>query len=120
MPRRFHKHKLLLDENLSPRTAFPSLNRTFDVKHVRDDFQSGGISDPQVYEVAVKQQRLLLTFNIKHFRSLAGTKRDAGIIGISSHLTAAQTDTKLVAFLHRHSPKALSGKFFDLTGETAA
>jgi predicted nuclease of predicted toxin-antitoxin system len=120
MPKRFHKHKLLLDENLSPRTANPHLNSTFDVKHVQEDLHLGGLFDPQVYEVAVKQQRTLLTSNIKHFRSLAGTKHDAGIIGISSHLSPIQVDTKLMAFLRRHSPTALSGKLFDLTGETEA
>src|SRR5436309_9507141 len=99
MPRRFHKHKLLLDENLSPRTAFPHLNSTFDVKHVRDDLHRGGLPDPQVYYLAVKQQRILLTYNIKHFYQLAGTLKDAGIIGISPHLTSAQVDTKLTAML---------------------
>ena len=118
MPKRFHKHKLLLDENLSPRTAFPRLNSIFDVKHVRDDLNRGGLPDPHVYQLAVKQQRILLTYNIKHFHQLAGTLKDAGIIGISPHLTSAQIDTKVTALLTRSTPNALAGKFIDLTGET--
>ncbi len=118
MPRRFHKHKVLLDENLSPRTAFPSLNSKFDVKHVRDDLKRGGLPDPQLYQLAVKQQRILLTYNTKHFHQLAGTLNDPGIIGISPHLTSAQVDTKVTALLIRSTPNALAGKFTDLTGET--
>jgi predicted nuclease of predicted toxin-antitoxin system len=115
MPKRFHKHKLLLDENISPRTVFPGLNSKFDVKHIRDDLKQGGLPDPEVYEVAVKQQRILITNNIKHFRSFAGTKPDAGIIGIPAHATASQIDTKLTALLVKSSEKALAGKFTPLS-----
>src|SRR2546421_1822585 len=114
MPRKFHKHKLLLDENLSPRTAFPRLNSTFDVKHVRDDLKHGGLPDPHVYHLVVKQQRILLTYNSKHFYQFAGTRYDAGIIGISPHLTSAQVDTKVTALLTRSTPTSLAGKFIDL------
>ena|SRR6266446_2685809 len=109
MPKRFHKHKLLLDENMSPRTAFPSLNSIFDVKHVREDLHHTSLPDPEVYQVAVKQQRILLTYNIKHFRQLAGTRSDAGIIGIPPHFTSAQVDTKLTSLLIESTPNALRG-----------
>lgn len=105
---------------MRPRTRFPRLNSRFDLKHVAHDFHFGSISDPEVYALAVKLQRVLVTVNAKDFRHLAGTKSDAGIIGISPHLTVSQIDTKLTAFLLRHSPTALSGKFFDPTGETEA
>ena len=59
MPKKIHKHKLLLGENLSPRTAFPTLNSIFDVKHVQEDLHLGGLPDPKVYLLAVKQQRIL-------------------------------------------------------------
>lgn len=120
MVRRLHKHKLLLDENISPRTAFPRLNSIFDVKHVRNDFQRGGLPDPQVYDLAVAHQRILITYNVKHFLPLAGSKADAGIIGISANLSPAQIDTKLTALLMRSTPKSLAGKFTALTGEAAA
>jgi hypothetical protein len=118
MPRGFYKHKLLLDENMRPRTRFPRLNSRFDVKHVAHDFHAGSLSDPQVYALAVKHKRVLITYNAKDFRSFAGTRDDAGIVGVSPHLTVSQVDTKLTAFLLRHSPNTISGKFIDLTGET--
>src|SRR2546421_2560398 len=117
MPKRFHKHKLLLDEDMSPRKAFPNLNSIFDVKHVREDLHLASLPDPEVYQVAVKQQRILLTYNIKHFRQLAGTLNDAGVIGISPHLTPTQVDTKLTSLLTKSTPNALQGKFTSLTSE---
>ena len=58
MPKGFYKHKLLLDENMSFRTAFPSLNSKFDVKHIEDDLKQGGLPDPDVYQLAVKLNRI--------------------------------------------------------------
>lgn len=100
---------------MSPRTAFPNLNSIFDVKHVREDLRLGGLPDPEVYQLAVKQQRILLTYNIKHFRQLAGTLNDAGVIGIPSHLTSAQVDTKLTSLLTKSTPNALQGKYTPLS-----
>jgi hypothetical protein len=90
------------------------------VKHVRDDLKQGGIPDPDVYHLAVKQQRILLTYNTKHFSHLAGTLKDAGIIGISPHLTPMQVDTKLTALLIRSTPTAFARKYTSLPGETEA
>ncbi len=118
MPKGFYKHKVLLDENMPQRAAFPRLNELFDVKHVRDDFHHGGLLDPNVYQLTVAEKRILITSNSKHFRSLAGSKQDAGIIGISGSLSLSQVDTKLTALLRRSTPNALQGKFTSLTSET--
>ena len=92
---------------MSPRIAFPDLNRIFDVKHVWEDLHLTGLPDPEVYQLAVKQQRILPTYNIKHFQKLAGTRSNAGIIGIPPHLTSAQIDTKLTALLTKCTPHTL-------------
>ena len=118
MPKRFYKHKLLLDENMPHRTDLPILNSKFDVKHLVDDLKHAGIPDPEVYQLAVDQKRILVTFNTKHFRSRAGTKDDAGVIGISANLPLSQVDTKLTALLTRSTPHALARKYTPLTGET--
>jgi predicted nuclease of predicted toxin-antitoxin system len=118
MPKRFHKHKLLLDENMPHRTDLPLLNSKFDVKHLVDDLKHAGISDPEVYQLAVAQKRILVTFNTKHFRALAGTKDGTGVIGVSANLPTSQIDTKLTALLTRITPHALARKFTPLTGET--
>ena len=89
------KHKLLLDENLRPRTRFLRLNSRFDVKHIRDDFNLAGLPDPDVYRLAVREQRILVTYNEKDFLPLVGTQNDGGVIGVSPNLTTEQIDTKL-------------------------
>jgi Domain of unknown function (DUF5615) len=110
MPKGFYKHKLLLDENMPHRTDFANLNRMFDVKHIEDDFRHGGLDDPDVYLLAVNQKRILVTYNSKHFRSLAGSKDDAGIIGVSANLPIPHVDTNLTALLTRSTPNSLQRK----------
>ena len=103
---------------MRPRLRFPRLNSRFDVKHVRDDFNLAGFPDPDVYRLAVREQRILVTLNEKDFLPLAGTQNDRGIIGVSPHLTIEQIDTKLTALLIKSTTKALAGKFTPLTGES--
>jgi hypothetical protein len=67
MTRKFYKHKLLLDENAQNRMYFPLLNERFDLKHVVVDYKQGSIPDEAVYELARKEGRLLVTYNIKDF-----------------------------------------------------
>jgi hypothetical protein len=118
MPKGFYKHKLLLDENMPLRSDFPNLNSKFAVKHLADDLRLSGLADQAVYQLAVDHKRILVTYNSKHFRSLAGSKDDAGVIGVSANLPAAQVDTKLTALLTRSTSHALEKKFTPLTGET--
>jgi predicted nuclease of predicted toxin-antitoxin system len=118
MVHHFYKHKLLLDENMPPRIEFPRVNGLFDVKHVRDDLNSAGLLDPQVYDLAVKLRRLIVTFNAKDFRKLATRSQVIGIIGVSANLPSHRIDTKLTALLVRSSAKALLGKLTTITGET--
>ena len=100
------------------RTAFLILNSQFDVKHVAGDLKHSGLPDPDVYQLVVNQKRILVTYNTKHFRPLAGSKKDAGIIGVSANLPTAQVDSKLTALLTKSTPHTLARKFTPLTGET--
>ena len=118
MPKRFHKYKLLLDENFSVRSSFPLLNRRFDVKHIAQDLNKAGISDEQVYEIARKQGRLLITYNVKDFSRLASKSKDTGIIGVSANLSMGQIDKKLTALLLRSPKSSLYGKLSGITGES--
>jgi len=114
----FHKHKLLLDENMSSRLKFPRLNGLFDVKHIRDDLHKSGVPDAEVYALAVEQKRLIVTFNAKDFKSIAAYSQETGVIGVSANLPSHQIDTKLTALLVSSSAKALLGKLTIITGET--
>jgi predicted nuclease of predicted toxin-antitoxin system len=117
MAHRFHKHKLLLDENMSSRLKFPRLNGLFDVKHIRDDLNQSGIPDKEVYMLAVALKRLIVTFNAKDFKHLASASLSSGVIAVSPHLSSHQIDTKLTALLVKTSEKALAGKFTPLREE---
>lgn len=117
MPKRFHKYRLLLDENFPTRSSFPLLNNRFDVKHIAQDLNKAGILDEQVYEIARKQDRLLITYNVKDFSSLASRSTDTGIIGVSANLSIEQIDKKLVALLTKSSKRTLFGKLTVITGE---
>jgi hypothetical protein len=116
MPKRFYKHKTLLDEHLYHRRVYPLLNAHFDVKHIRDDLPLDGLPDPQVYELAVKQGRIILTTNVTDFRPLL---RDdcPGIIGIPDAWLPNRIDTKLTALLMKHGANYFRGRYRSLAAE---
>ena len=119
MPK-FHKHKLLLDENLAPRSAFPQLNGLFDIKHVAHDLNYAGMQDPKVYGLALTLGRIIVTFNGRDFRPLLRQAHSAGVIDIPAGWTHSQIDTKLTALLKRHSPAYFAGTFRTLATEQPA
>lgn len=118
--KRFYKHKLLLDENFPIKTHFPALNRRFDLKHIKADLNHEGLSDPEVYALARKQGRLVVTRNIKHFKELAQTSSETGVIGVSENLLFDQVDKKLVALLTKSTKKSLFGKLTVISGELSS
>lgn len=121
MPKRFHKHKLLFDTNMPPRINLPRLNEHFDVKHVQDDFKHGELEDPEVFQLAVAQGRIVITFNGSDFRSLAGSlPGDAGVIDAPARWPNAQLDTKLTALLMRHGSTYFAGQYRTLPTEQPA
>lgn len=116
MPRKFYKHKTLLDENVSPRQFFPRLNELFDVKHIKHDLHLGGLDDPSIYKLAVSEDRIILTKNDKDFRPLL--REDCpGIIGIPETWSNDRLDTKLTALLIHHGPNYFRGRYHPLAVE---
>ena len=97
MAKRPYRYKLLFDENMPHRELFPSLNKTFNIKHIAADLNLAGMPDPKVYELAVNEKRLLVTYNIKDFTKIASKNTNTGIIGVSASLTLSQVDKKLTA-----------------------
>ena len=120
MPHAFHKHKLLLDENMPGRQHLPRLNSHFNVRHLGFDLHKGGIADPEVYAEAVDQQRLLVTFNFKDFTDLASRSTETGVIGVTANMPTDQIDKKLTALLVRAGENDLLGKLTVITGETGS
>lgn len=120
MPRRFYKHKLLLDEGFYYRQSLPITNSRFDVKHITGDYKKTALPDPQVYEFARKTGRVLVTFNIKDFKPLVSISKSIGVIGISANLSLEQIDKKITALLVKSTKRELLGKLTVISGETEA
>jgi predicted nuclease of predicted toxin-antitoxin system len=118
MPKAFHKHKLLLDEHMPDRDAFPKLNELFDVKHLVFDLNRPGTKDPLVYKLATTAERILITRNEPDFRPFI-QPGDPGVIGMPAHLRNDQIDTKLTALLKKHGPNYFAGKYLALGAEEA-
>ena len=110
MVRKFHKHKLLLDEGFPTRSYFPRLNNRFDVKHIAQDFKKAGLSDQQVHKFAAEHESIVVTLNIKDFKPLSPKSKNTGIIGVSASLSFNQVDKKLTALLNKSTKKQLLGK----------
>lgn len=116
MPKRFYKHRLLLDENMPPRQSLALLNEYFDIKHIKHDLKYPGLEDIYVYELAQKQKRVVLTFNTKDFRRLIG-KNSLGVIGLPATWATPKLDTKLTSLLMKHSPAYFKGELRTLGQE---
>lgn len=115
MPPRFYKHKLLLDEGLYQRKSLKRINNRYDIKHIKHDLHKGGIKDKEIYSIACKQNRIIITYNIEDFRRLALQSNDAGVLGVTQGLTADQLDTKLNSLLSKCTEKSLYGKYTPLS-----
>ena len=61
--RRRSKYKLLLDEGLPRREAYPQANNYHNLKHIVHDLNMGGAKDKVVYAVANKERRLVENLN---------------------------------------------------------
>ena len=118
MARKFHKHKLLLDEGFPVRSYLPISNSRFNVKHITEDFKQSGLSDKQIHQLAANQERIVVTLNIKDFKPLAPTSENTGIIGVSAALPFDQVDKKLNSLLTKSTAKQLLGKLIIISGES--
>ncbi len=116
MPHKIYRHRLLLDENFPVRSKLTRLNSRFDLKHVTEDLKESGISDEELFKIAVKLKRLLVTFNDKHFREKSEGSKYTGVIGVSTNLSNEQIDKKLTSLLVKSGQKTLYGRFIYISG----
>lgn len=114
MPPKFYKHKLLLDEGLFKRQTLRRLNSRHNLKHIKHDLHKAGISDEEVYIIACNERRIIVTYNVDDFKKLVKQNKETGIIGIAQGINPDLLDTKLNAFLSKHSEKSLYGKYTPL------
>ncbi|HCS78560.1 TPA: hypothetical protein DIV55_02335 [Patescibacteria group bacterium] len=76
---------------------------------VHDFRLSPQVEDRTIYELALRENRFVLTINFKDFRKLV--KRDKpGIIGIESQLANYEIDQKVTNFITNKNPEDYVGK----------
>jgi len=110
MPKGFFKFKLLLDENMPPKNRFPRLNNRFDLRHVIHDIKlKQGTSDKNVFELAKKDNFIILTFNYKHFQIFKFNNK-SGLIGLSTNLSIEKIDQKINSLLSKTNRGEVFGK----------
>lgn len=114
MPPKFYKHKLLLDEGLYPRKSLKRINGRYNIKHIKQDLKKGGIKDKEIFQIACKQRRIIVTYNIRDFRNLVKNTKNTGVIGVTQGFTPDQLDTKLNSLLSKNSENSLFGKYTPL------
>jgi len=115
--RRRYRFKLLLDENFPSRKKLVRLNNRYDVKHISEDVRLFGISDAKVCAYAQKEHRILVTFNVKHFKNQQFITSSFGIVGVSTNLSNDQIDKKLSAFFSKITPNILRGRYHYISRE---
>jgi hypothetical protein len=103
-------------EHLPPRQVLAGLNAHFDVKHISHDLHLAGLPDPEIYKLALKLGRIILTINVNDFRPLI---RDdsLGVIGIPENWPAKRIDSKLTALFKREGPAYFRGRYRSLAAE---
>ena len=79
-----------------------------------------GADDVDIYDLASKQQRIIVTINRDDFEHFVGTRDDRGAISVPDGHNVARADGKLTSLLMRHGPKYFKGRLIALGGKQAA
>ena len=110
-PRKF---RILLDSAFAKPNSFPKLKRRANIAHaVYDCGLSKQAEDEEIYQIAVRQNRFVLTVNFKDFKKLVKEGK-VGIIGIESQLSNDQVDKLVTSFLSGKDPQDFIDKAIKL------
>lgn len=108
------KYKLLLDEGLSLAKTYPKLNNFHNLKHIVHDLNKSGIKDKPLYDLATKENRILVVFNIKDFRKII-KKSGTSVIDLSSNLSNKEAGLKIIKTLKEMRTNQEKGHLISIT-----
>ena len=112
--KRTTKYKLILDEGLSLAKSYPRLNNFHNLKHIVHDLNKSGIKDKPLYDLATKDGRILIVFNVKDFRRII--QRDgASVIDLSANLSNKEADLKILKVLKEMQPNQEKGYLISIS-----
>lgn len=104
------KFRLLLDAAFAAPPVFLHLSKKANLAHVVHDFRlSRQASDEEIYELASREDRFVVTVNLKDFKKLV-RKGKSGVIAIPPYLSNHDIDERLSDFIERKDPEELRGK----------
>lgn len=108
--------KFLLDENISPKTYKFLKNLGHDMADVRL-LNVKGIKDRQLIEIAAKQTRILITFDLdfSDLRDPMAKKLPGLIILRTKRFSSQFINVLLENFIVKHKPKDIAGKICIIT-----
>ena len=112
--KRYIKYKLLLDEGLSLPKFYPRLNSFHNLKHITHDLRKSGIKDKPLYDLATKQNILLIVFNTKDFKPLI-RKATPSVIALSTNLSNKEADLKISKMLRELRLNQTKGYLISIT-----
>jgi len=114
MSPRQRRYKLLLDEMLPRREKLPELNRTHDLKHIVHDLGKSGLSDKRILVIAKRQNRIVVTKNVRDFQGLC-TEKGVDMVGVTEALLPEELDKKIMAYLRRRTAGRMTGTYHRIT-----
>lgn len=104
------KFRLLLDSAFAKPEAFPKLSKKANLAHCFYDLGlSRQAEDKEIYNVAVREDRFVLTINYKDFKKLA-RKGKPGVIAIESQLSNEEIDKLVTKFVSGKNPDEFLGQ----------
>lgn len=104
------KFRILLDSAFAKPGSFPKLKKKANLAHTVLDYgMSAQVEDEEIYQKAVRENRIVLTINFKDFRKLV-KKGQPGVIGIESQLTNKEIDQIVSDFISDKNPEDFRGK----------
>ena len=104
------KFRILLDAAFANTLSFPHLSKKANLAHIVHTYGfPPACSDEEIYQLAIKENRFVLTINFKDFKKLV-KRRKPGIIGIESQLTNEEIDKLVSGYLSGKDPDDFIGK----------
>lgn len=104
------KFRLLLDSAFAKPQAFPRLAKKCNLAHAVHTFNlSPQVSDAEIYQQAIQDDRFVLTVNYQDFKKLVKPGKP-GIFAVESQLFNEQIDKSVSDFLTNKNPADFLGK----------
>ena len=95
---------------LPRREKYPVLNHLHNVKHIVHNYHQSGITDIDLLKLARRDNRIVITKNIKHFQ-VNCRQHQVDVIGITEIIPPEELDKSLLAILRRWGKTKMIGRF---------